>query len=158
MWDLARPGIKPISLASAGRFFTTEPPGKPRFRKFETDFPIAAVLHWQFQSQTHLWNVIQFITKLSPNPVNWTESFQQNLIFTKSARVGFCLVINNLVWFKKKKQNTIRTWILENVSPFLPCPTPTHISYSHRNRKGSIFFSPWSWFLDQETSRKLTYI
>ena len=27
--DLPDPGIKPISLALAGRFFTTEPPGKP---------------------------------------------------------------------------------------------------------------------------------
>ena len=29
MWDLPRPGIEPISLALAGRFFATEPPGKP---------------------------------------------------------------------------------------------------------------------------------
>ena len=29
MWDLPRPGIEPVSLALAGRFFTTEPPGKP---------------------------------------------------------------------------------------------------------------------------------
>ena len=31
MWDLSRPGIKPLSSALAGRFFTTEPPGKPSF-------------------------------------------------------------------------------------------------------------------------------
>ena len=29
MWDLGRPGIKPVSPAVAGRFFTTEPPEKP---------------------------------------------------------------------------------------------------------------------------------
>ena len=29
MWDLSRPGIEPMSPAVAGRFFTTEPPGKP---------------------------------------------------------------------------------------------------------------------------------
>ena len=29
MWDLPGPGIKPESSALAGRFFTTEPPGKP---------------------------------------------------------------------------------------------------------------------------------
>ena len=29
-WDLPDPGIKPASLALAGRFFTTEPHGKPR--------------------------------------------------------------------------------------------------------------------------------
>ena len=29
MWDLPGPGIKPMSPALAGRFFTTEPSGKP---------------------------------------------------------------------------------------------------------------------------------
>ena len=29
MWDLPGPGIDPMSFALAGRFFTTEPPGKP---------------------------------------------------------------------------------------------------------------------------------
>ena len=29
MWDLPRPGIEPVSPALAGRFSTTEPPGKP---------------------------------------------------------------------------------------------------------------------------------
>ena len=29
MWDVARLGIKPVSPTLAGRFFTTEPPGKP---------------------------------------------------------------------------------------------------------------------------------
>ena len=28
--DLSHPGIKPTSPALAGRFFTTEPPGKPQ--------------------------------------------------------------------------------------------------------------------------------
>ena len=31
MWDLPGPGIKPMSPALAGRFFNTEPPGKPSF-------------------------------------------------------------------------------------------------------------------------------
>ena len=29
MWDLPRPGLKPVSAALAGRFSTTAPPGKP---------------------------------------------------------------------------------------------------------------------------------
>ena len=29
MWDLPGSGIEPVSPALAGRFFTTEPPGKP---------------------------------------------------------------------------------------------------------------------------------
>ena len=31
MWDLPQPGIKPVSPALAGRFFTTEPPGTPQW-------------------------------------------------------------------------------------------------------------------------------
>ena len=31
MWDLPRPGLKPVSPALAGRFSTTAPPGKPVF-------------------------------------------------------------------------------------------------------------------------------
>ena len=30
MWDLPRPGLEPLSPASAGRLSTTAPPGKPR--------------------------------------------------------------------------------------------------------------------------------
>ena len=30
MWDLPGPGIKPMSPALAGGFFSTEPPGKPQ--------------------------------------------------------------------------------------------------------------------------------
>ena len=29
-WDLPRPGLEPASPASAGRFSTTAPPGKPK--------------------------------------------------------------------------------------------------------------------------------
>ena len=29
MWDLPGPGLEPVSLALAGRFLTTVPPGKP---------------------------------------------------------------------------------------------------------------------------------
>ena len=31
MWDLPRPGLEPVSPALAGRFSTTEPPGKPNY-------------------------------------------------------------------------------------------------------------------------------
>ena len=31
MWDLPRPGIKPVSSALAGGFFTTKPPGKLKY-------------------------------------------------------------------------------------------------------------------------------
>ena len=34
MWDLPGPGIKPMSPALAGGFFTTEPPRKPEVSHF----------------------------------------------------------------------------------------------------------------------------
>ena len=34
MWDLPRPGLEPVSPALAGRFSTTEPPGKPQYNIF----------------------------------------------------------------------------------------------------------------------------
>ena len=34
MWDLPRPGLEPVSPASAGRFSTTAPPGKPSNKNF----------------------------------------------------------------------------------------------------------------------------
>ena len=48
MWDLPGPGIKPVSPALAGRFFTTEPQGKPLFYLiFNSNFYIKwLVLLW----------------------------------------------------------------------------------------------------------------
>ena len=34
MWDLPGPGLKPMSLALAGGFLTTAPPGKPPYKSF----------------------------------------------------------------------------------------------------------------------------
>ena len=34
MWNLPRPGLKPVSPALAGRFSTTAPPGKPLIHIF----------------------------------------------------------------------------------------------------------------------------
>ena len=36
MWDLPGPGLKPVSLALAGGFLTTAPPGKPELSKVLT--------------------------------------------------------------------------------------------------------------------------
>ena len=36
MWDLPRPGLKPMSPALAGRFSTTAPPGKPYHAIFKS--------------------------------------------------------------------------------------------------------------------------
>ena len=44
MWDLPGPGLEPVSPASAGRFSTTAPPGKPQIAVF-TDY-CAAGREW----------------------------------------------------------------------------------------------------------------
>ena len=40
MWDLPGSGIELVSLALAGGFFTTEPPGKPRINFFFSELNI----------------------------------------------------------------------------------------------------------------------
>ena len=48
MWDLPGPGIEPVSLALAGRFLTTVPPGKSLILVFKNGnnlgFPGGAVV------------------------------------------------------------------------------------------------------------------
>ena len=63
MWDLPRPGIKPVSPALAGGFFTTEPPGKPEDPSYSPVLENSSVLWilpdgWPgFKSQlSHLLN------------------------------------------------------------------------------------------------------
>ena len=41
MWDLPGPGLEPVSLALAGGFFTTAPPGKPQMPFFSSVPPWA---------------------------------------------------------------------------------------------------------------------
>ena len=38
MWDLPRPGLKPVSPELAGGFLTITPPGKPHIVIFESVF------------------------------------------------------------------------------------------------------------------------
>jgi len=38
MWDVRRPGTKPVSPALAGGFFTTDPPGKPYDTLYHSNF------------------------------------------------------------------------------------------------------------------------
>ena len=46
MWDPPRPGLEPVSPASAGRLSTTAPPGKPRGLLANSD-PWASPQTWQ---------------------------------------------------------------------------------------------------------------
>ena len=54
MWDPPRPGLEPVSLASAGRLSTTAPPGRPR-SIFLTSHPLPELCysprkrHWTWK-------------------------------------------------------------------------------------------------------------
>ena len=45
IWELAGPGIKPVSPALTGGFFTTEPPGKPFQSSFNNLFTGDILIH-----------------------------------------------------------------------------------------------------------------
>ena len=48
MWDLPRPGLEPVSPASAGRFSTTAPPGKPLSNTFYSFYLLPLFFHLSF--------------------------------------------------------------------------------------------------------------
>ena len=60
MWELPRPEIQPTCPALAGRFFTTEPPGKPLMLSFKSSLytQISEVfLVLAFQKINKIWYV-----------------------------------------------------------------------------------------------------
>ena len=76
-WDLPRSGVEPVSPASAGRFTTTEPPGKPLILPFLSSPPLG---HSVFRnlSYEHLplppYNAatkLQLLTLFSPDGKNY---------------------------------------------------------------------------------------
>ena len=52
MWDLPGPGLEPVSLALAGGFLTTAPPGKSYRQTSWKNSPHTLSLHWR-DSQSH---------------------------------------------------------------------------------------------------------
>ena len=84
IWDLPRPGLKPVSSALAGRFSTTAPPGKPNCVFFIVS---SYLLKWSMLSSILFLNsVIIFIT-------NFLNSLLGRLIISVSlffSRVFSC--------------------------------------------------------------------
>ena len=58
MWDLPGPGIEPVSLALAGGFLTTAPPGKPKRNKL--------LIYWYMQQ--FRWISRELCWVKTPNP------------------------------------------------------------------------------------------
>ena len=60
MWDLPRPGLKPVSPALAGRFSTTVPPGKPDSLPFYEHFTISFLIC----TKKFCWILIEIVLNL----------------------------------------------------------------------------------------------
>ena len=65
MWDPPRPGLEPVSPASAGRLSTTVPPGKPS-RYFLVSSLISSVISRLFSSVLFSLHVFGFFTEFFP--------------------------------------------------------------------------------------------
>ena len=66
MWDLPRPGIEAMSPALAGRFFTTEPPGKPK-KLFK--LRLIQISHTVFDRRTRLVMCVEAGLLQGPPPI-----------------------------------------------------------------------------------------
>ena len=81
MWDLPRPGLKPMSPALAGRFSTTAPPGKPSTVLLTTVMmlyitPPDLFYNWKFVPFDHLHS---FHSTPSPLPLVTTNVFSVSM-------------------------------------------------------------------------------
>ena len=56
MWDLPRPGLEPVSPASAGRLSTTAPPGKPHKSRINGLKDELEIMNWN-QWEVGYWRV-----------------------------------------------------------------------------------------------------
>ena len=66
MWDLPEPGIEPMSPALAGRFFTTESPGKPQINLSLIFF---FVVQQVLLSETHELHIVLGISDVMVNKI-----------------------------------------------------------------------------------------
>ena len=94
MWNLPRPGLKPMSPALAGRFLTTEPPGKPSPFLAGVDLSPPSLGIWKHALSSpwatslchHRWqNRTFWLKKHKPNTHTHTQSkqWQELLVITE---------------------------------------------------------------------------
>ena len=106
MWDLPRPGIEPVSLALAGRFFTTEPPGKPCLNVVRLpmpSLPVHLALHIMTAMKWQRHHVSLQTTEKPP----WTpcQRLQRAPLLWKSLRGGpHCWQASELIQEKLMQQ------------------------------------------------------
>ena len=98
MWDLPRPGLKPVSPALAGRFLTTALPGKSLF------LPLRVTFH-EANFHIQMWSLFQM--ELCP-------SYGLNVLKTEEMTRVSCSMLASVefYWFSKKKEKKRKSNIL----------------------------------------------
>ena len=78
MWDLSRPGLKPVSPALAGGFSTTAPPGKPlEYNSLQWCVSFCCITKWISYTYTYICISPPSCVSLPPSlshPSSWTQS------------------------------------------------------------------------------------
>ena len=108
MWDLPGPGVEPMSPALAGRFFTTQPPGKPRSGVFKQG--CCAVIHGVAKSQTPLTELTvpqrhlgRFLKRALASTLDQNQNLEEvrhgNLCFLMALKT--CQVVLTWPWLWK---------------------------------------------------------
>ena len=137
MWDLPRPQVKSLSPALAGRFFTMEPPGKPRnplFFKTEKSHPVLGTNVSELYATRVLFlasfhsNSPHFSLYGSPLPLS--QPSQSEL---QKKKAGQKKADNKKLYHKMEKRCHICTSI--------HCVLPTHLTLSSQQLgKGTQYY------------------
>ena len=83
MWDLLEPGIKPVSPALAGIFFSTEPPGKPKTTFWQVYFC------WNLGLRNSKWTFKILLTYLGASLVAQTVKHLSTIQETRVQFLGW---------------------------------------------------------------------
>ena len=126
MWDLPRPGLKPVSPALAGRFLTTVPPGKPQKVLNTNNLPQISSLSSNLY--THLPTSLLHINALQPCiiVVAKAECLIMPLTPQVLSRPGNCITIQTA--------SQVKTWASFLVPPF------HFISYQFIHKSCKLYF------------------
>ena len=115
MWDLPRPGLEPVSPASAGRFSTTEPPRKPPSAHFLTrlwGFIILSCVSCLYVLDINPLSVISF-ANIFPHSVSCLfillmVCFAVQKLLSLIRSNLFILTFGSLVWGDRSKKLLLR--------------------------------------------------
>ena len=134
MWDLPGPGVEPVSPALAGRFFTTELPGKPPFSKTE------AVNLGEVKFITSF--LVRIVSKNSlSNPRSWTFS---PIFFLEVSSFQLFHLVRSMNYFETTQILLDWNWASDLLLPTLTCFSYKTLAVSEALPPISLLGSLWS--------------